>query len=49
MRPGVPGDRLPRTFPDGRDELISAVVAWEFLDFFIRLYEEVQEADSLER
>jgi len=37
-----------RYFPGGRDELISAVVAWEFSRFFLRLYEEVSDADSLE-
>ncbi len=37
-----------RYFPGGRDELIRAVVSWEFLAFFLRLYEEVQEATSLE-
>jgi AcrR family transcriptional regulator len=38
-----------RTFPGGRDELISAVVAWATLEFFIRLYEQVQGATSLEQ
>jgi AcrR family transcriptional regulator len=37
-----------RTFPGGRDELISAVVNWATLEFFGRLYEQVQGADSLE-
>jgi AcrR family transcriptional regulator len=37
-----------RTFPGGRDELISAVVAWATGEFFDRLYEHVQGADSLE-
>ena len=37
-----------RYFPGGRDELISAVVAWEYARFFTRLYEEVQSAESLE-
>ncbi len=37
-----------RYFPGGRDELISAVVAWEFARFFLRLYEEVADAESLE-
>lgn len=37
-----------RYFPGGRDELIRAVVSWEFLAFFLRLYEEVQGATSLE-
>jgi AcrR family transcriptional regulator len=38
-----------RTFPGGRDELISAVVAWATLEFFARLYEHVQGAESLEQ
>jgi AcrR family transcriptional regulator len=38
-----------RTFPGGREELISAVVSWAMLDFFARLYEHVQDADSLEQ
>jgi AcrR family transcriptional regulator len=38
-----------RTFPGGRDELISAVVAWATGEFFDRLYEHVQGADSLEQ
>jgi AcrR family transcriptional regulator len=37
-----------RYFPGGRDELIDAVVSWQFLLFFGRLYEEVQGASSLE-
>jgi AcrR family transcriptional regulator len=37
-----------RTFPGGRDELLEAVVAWATLEFFVRLYERVQGADSLE-
>jgi AcrR family transcriptional regulator len=37
-----------RYFPGGREELIGAVVAWEYARFFSRLYEEVQGADSLE-
>jgi len=32
----------------GRDELINAVVAWEYARFFLRLYEEVHAAASLE-
>jgi AcrR family transcriptional regulator len=38
-----------RVFPGGREELISAVVAWATLEFFIRLYEQVQGATSLEQ
>jgi len=37
-----------RYFPGGRDELIDAVVSWQFLLFFVRLYEEVHGAGSLE-
>jgi AcrR family transcriptional regulator len=37
-----------RYFPGGREELIRAVVSWEYARFFIRLYEEVSEAESLE-
>ena len=37
-----------RYFPGGRDELIDAVVSWQFLSFFGRLYEEVHGATSLE-
>ncbi len=38
-----------RAFPGGREELINAVVSWAMLEFFIRLYEHVQDADSLEQ
>lgn len=38
-----------RTFPGGRDELISAVIGWATLIFFTRLYEHVQDAESLEQ
>jgi len=37
-----------RYFPGGRDELISAVVGWQYAEFFLRLYEEVHDAESLE-
>ena len=37
-----------RYFPGGRDELIAAVVHWEFFRFFLRLYEEVHDAETLE-
>jgi AcrR family transcriptional regulator len=37
-----------RYFPGGRDELIDAVVSWQYLLFFVRLYEEVHGATSLE-
>ena len=45
---GVSRATVYRYFPGGRDELIGAVVGWEFARFFIRLYEEVQDADTLE-
>ena len=35
-----------RAFPGGRDELIDAVVSWATLEFFARLYEQVQGADE---
>jgi len=38
-----------RTFPGGRDELVSATVAWATRQFFIRLFEHVQDAGSLEQ
>jgi AcrR family transcriptional regulator len=37
-----------RAFPGGRDEVINATVAWATLDFFGRLYERIQGAESLE-
>ncbi len=37
-----------RYFPGGRDELVDAVVSWQHLKFFGRLYEEVHGASSLE-
>lgn len=37
-----------RYFPGGRDELVDAVVSWQHLKFFGRLYEEVHGANSLE-
>jgi AcrR family transcriptional regulator len=45
---GVSRATVYRYFPGGRDELIGAVVGWEFARFFLRLYEEVQNAGSLE-
>jgi AcrR family transcriptional regulator len=45
---GVSRATVYRHFPNGRDELIGAVVAWEQLRFFTRLYEEVRDATSLE-
>jgi len=37
-----------RYFPGGREELINAVVSWQYQAFFIRLYEEVSGATSIE-
>ncbi len=37
-----------RAFPGGRDEVVNATVAWATLDFFGRLYERIQGAESLE-
>jgi AcrR family transcriptional regulator len=37
-----------RYFPGGREELVDAVVSWQYLRFFGRLYEEVHGAASLE-
>ena len=45
---GVSRATVYRYFPGGRDELMSAVVSWEYARFFTRLYEEVQSAASLE-
>ena len=45
---GVSRATVYRHFPGGRDELLDAVVAWEFLEFFGRLYNEVHEAATLE-
>ena len=45
---GVSRATVYRYFPGGRDELLSAVVGWEFSRFFLRLYEEVQGAETLE-
>ena len=38
-----------RTFPGGREELISATVSWATRQFFVRLFEHVQDAGSLEQ
>jgi AcrR family transcriptional regulator len=46
---GVSRATVYRTFPGGRDELISAVIGWAALVFFARLYEHVQDAESLEQ
>ena len=45
---GLSRATIYRYFPGGRDELIDAVVSWQFLEFFRRLYEEVNGAASLE-
>ncbi len=45
---GVSRATVYRYFPGGRDELITAVISWEFLQFFSRLYDEVRDAPSLE-
>jgi AcrR family transcriptional regulator len=45
---GVSRATVYRYFPGGRDELIGAVVRWEFARFFLRLYEEVHNATTLE-
>jgi len=37
-----------RYYPGGRDELLDAVVAWQMLEFFGRLQDEVAGADTLE-
>jgi AcrR family transcriptional regulator len=46
---GVSRATVYRYFPGGREELITAVVSWEFLQFFTRLYDEVRDAQSLEQ
>jgi AcrR family transcriptional regulator len=45
---GVSRATVYRYFPGGRDELMSAVVGWEFNRFFLRLYDEVHDAETLE-
>jgi AcrR family transcriptional regulator len=37
-----------RYFPGGREELIGAVIGWEYDRFFARLYEAVRDATTLE-
>jgi AcrR family transcriptional regulator len=37
-----------RYFPGGRDELLTEVVTWEYRRFFVRLYEAIKDAASLE-
>ena len=45
---GMSRATLYRYFPGGRDELMAAVVSWQHLAFFTRLYEEVHDSESLE-
>jgi AcrR family transcriptional regulator len=45
---GVSRATVYRYFPGGRDELIAAVVGWEYARFFLRLYEELSDAATLE-
>jgi AcrR family transcriptional regulator len=45
---GVSRATVYRYFPGGREELITAVVSWQYFEFFTRLYEEVHDAGSLE-
>jgi AcrR family transcriptional regulator len=45
---GLSRATLYRYFPGGREELLDAVVSWQHLRFFLRLYEEVHGAASLE-
>ncbi|MHB8439537.1 MAG: TetR/AcrR family transcriptional regulator [Acidimicrobiales bacterium] len=45
---GVSRGTVYRYFPGGRDELISAVVSWQYTAFFTRLYDEVHEATTIE-
>jgi AcrR family transcriptional regulator len=45
---GVSRATVYRYFPGGRDELIAAVVHWQYLEFFRSLYDEVRDAGSLE-
>ena len=45
---GVSRATVYRYFPGGREELLDAVVSWQFAVFFGRLYDEVRHAASLE-
>jgi AcrR family transcriptional regulator len=45
---GVSRATVYRYFSGGRDELITAVVSWQYFEFFVRLYAEVRDAASLE-
>jgi AcrR family transcriptional regulator len=45
---GVSRATLYRYFPGGRDELVSAVITWETVRFFVRLADAVADAPDLE-
>ena len=45
---GLSRATIYRHFPGGREELLHAVVTWEFLHFFARLYDVVRDAATLE-
>jgi len=45
---GLSRSTLYRYFPGGREELIAAVVGWEYDRFFARLYDAVHDATTLE-
>ena len=45
---GVSRATMYRYFPGGRSEVIDAVVTWEYQRFFLRLYEAVADASTLE-
>ena len=45
---GVGRATIYRHFPGGRDELLREVVVWEQRRFFLRLYEAVKDASTLE-
>jgi len=45
---GVSRATIYRYFPGGREELLNAVVSWEYGRFFERLYEQVSTATTLE-
>ena len=45
---GVSRATVYRYFAGGREELVTAVVSWEYGRFFLRLYEEVRGAATLE-
>ncbi|MGH9088156.1 MAG: TetR/AcrR family transcriptional regulator [Acidimicrobiales bacterium] len=47
-RAGLSRASVYRYFPGGREELVTAVVAWEHRRFFDRLYEQLRSAGSLE-